>query len=102
MDCIHWAQLPQVHPIIAKSCAKIRGRFTGNPSHEFTVTEAGPAKNEERPELPPDVRCGAVVEKDSTALLHAELAVLLTHACAHSTHTTHNDAHNTHTYTHSL
>ncbi|EGD80944.1 hypothetical protein PTSG_01527 [Salpingoeca rosetta] len=37
MDCIRWAQLPEIHPVLAKSCAKIRGRFTGNPSHEFTV-----------------------------------------------------------------
>jgi len=55
MDCIKWAQLPDVHPVLLKSCSLIRGRFTGSPSHETTVQETGPAPDDNRPELPQEV-----------------------------------------------
>jgi hypothetical protein len=57
MDCVKWAQLPEIHPVVMKSCSLLRGRFTGSPSYETTVQESGPAADEERPELPEDV-CG--------------------------------------------
>jgi radial spoke head protein 9 len=55
VDCINWAQLPDVHPVIVASCSKIRSLFSGNPSHEYTVKEPGASMDEERPELPADV-----------------------------------------------
>jgi hypothetical protein len=55
VDCIKWAQLPEAHPVLVKAAASIRTRFTGNPSHEYTVKEAGPAADEARPELPAEV-----------------------------------------------
>ncbi len=58
MDCIKWAQLPDVHPALMKSCSLIRGRFTGSPSHETTVQETGPAPEDNRQELPAEVGGG--------------------------------------------
>eukprot|EP00043_Microstomoeca_roanoka_P021484 m.255307 g.255307 ORF g.255307 m.255307 type:complete len:294 (+) comp19354_c0_seq1:366-1247(+) len=63
LDCIRWAQLPEIHPVLAKSCAKIRGRFTGNPSHEFTVIEPGTPANEHRPQLPAELEA---IRKEET------------------------------------
>ena len=44
MDCITWAKLLDVHPVIAASCQRISTRLVGNPSNEYTVQE----KEEER------------------------------------------------------
>eukprot|EP00056_Hartaetosiga_gracilis_P010234 m.150058 g.150058 ORF g.150058 m.150058 type:complete len:298 (-) comp13277_c0_seq5:2228-3121(-) len=55
VDCIRWAQLPEMHQVIINSCKRIKGRFTGNPSHEFTVSEPGLSSEEERPSLPEEV-----------------------------------------------
>lgn len=55
LDCIHWAQLPEMHEILVKASASIRTRFTGNPAHEYTLQEAGPNADETRPELPAEV-----------------------------------------------
>eukprot|EP00051_Salpingoeca_urceolata_P017615 m.242208 g.242208 ORF g.242208 m.242208 type:complete len:293 (+) comp19006_c6_seq1:298-1176(+) len=41
-DGVTWAQLPEVHPMLAATCNRINNRFTGNPSHEYTVTEPAP------------------------------------------------------------
>eukprot|EP00730_Choanoeca_flexa_P011870 TRINITY_DN2870_c0_g1_i1.p1 TRINITY_DN2870_c0_g1~~TRINITY_DN2870_c0_g1_i1.p1 ORF type:complete len:146 (+),score=14.65 TRINITY_DN2870_c0_g1_i1:59-496(+) len=56
LDCIHWAQLPELHEILIKAAASIRTRFTGNPAHEYTVQEAGPNADEARPDLPDEVQ----------------------------------------------
>jgi len=56
MDCLNWAQLPTVHPVIAASAKLIKGRFTGSASNEFTVTEPGPSADEAPVDLPDDVK----------------------------------------------
>jgi radial spoke head protein 9 len=63
VDCIKWAQLPDAHPVLVKAASSIRTRFTGNPSHEYTVKETGPASDEERPNLPAEV---AAMRKEET------------------------------------
>mmetsp|Transcript_3769 Transcript_3769/g.9478 ORF Transcript_3769/g.9478 Transcript_3769/m.9478 type:complete len:292 (+) Transcript_3769:77-952(+) len=52
LDCMTWAQLPTVHPVIAASAKLIRKRFTGNMGNEFVVTEPGPSKDEAPVDLP--------------------------------------------------
>lgn len=42
-DCVNWAQLQPVHPVLSATCSRIRTRFTGNPSTEVTVVEPGPS-----------------------------------------------------------
>lgn len=68
MDCIKWAQLPPIHPVLQKSCSLVRGRFTGSPSYETTVQETGPSTEEERPELPEEVRVRETSEKNGRAI----------------------------------
>mgnify|MGYP001296968440 CR=1 FL=1 len=41
-DGAAWAQLPEVHPVIAASCLKLRTRFTGDASAECAVVEPKP------------------------------------------------------------
>lgn len=53
--CVSWLELPQVHPVIAKSAGKLSVRFTGNATHEYTVTEPGPAASDEPVDLPAEV-----------------------------------------------
>jgi radial spoke head protein 9 len=55
-DCISWAQLPEVHPVIAASAQRIRTRFTGSASNEFVVSEPGPSADEAPVDLPDDVK----------------------------------------------
>eukprot|EP00049_Salpingoeca_infusionum_P005722 m.96175 g.96175 ORF g.96175 m.96175 type:complete len:293 (+) comp13065_c0_seq1:387-1265(+) len=62
-DCISWAQLPDTHPVLASTCAKIRGMFTGNPSHEFTVREAGATADQAKPEIPAEL---AAIRQEET------------------------------------
>lgn len=52
LDCMTWAQLPTVHPVIAASARLIRKRFSGNMGNEFLVTEPGPSKDEAPVDLP--------------------------------------------------
>jgi hypothetical protein len=52
LDCMTWAQLPVVHPVIAASANLIRKRFSGNMGNEFVVTEPGPTKEEAPIDLP--------------------------------------------------
>lgn len=54
-DCVTWAQLPEVHQVIANSAKKIRKRFTGTASNEFTVSEPGPSADEAPVDLPAEV-----------------------------------------------
>eukprot|EP00051_Salpingoeca_urceolata_P017620 m.242255 g.242255 ORF g.242255 m.242255 type:complete len:172 (+) comp19006_c6_seq6:298-813(+) len=54
-DGVTWAQLPEVHPMLAATCNRINNRFTGNPSHEYTVTEPAPPPGTD---IPADVRQG--------------------------------------------
>lgn len=54
-DCVLWAQLPVVHPVIAASAKRIKTRFTGTASTESFVTEPGPSENEAPLDLPADV-----------------------------------------------
>lgn len=54
-DCVTWAQLPAVHPVIVNSSKKIKKRFTGTASHEFLVQEPGPSADEAPVDLPADV-----------------------------------------------
>jgi len=63
MDCTTWAQLPEVHPVIAASAKLIQKRFTGNPSHEFTVSEPGPSKAEAPVDLPAEVKALQTIEE---------------------------------------
>eukprot|EP00055_Hartaetosiga_balthica_P005145 m.14643 g.14643 ORF g.14643 m.14643 type:complete len:297 (-) comp4347_c0_seq1:159-1049(-) len=63
VDCIRWAQLPDLHAVLVKSCKRIKGYFTGNPSHEFVVQEPGLKSNEERPTLPEEVEA---IRKEET------------------------------------
>lgn len=39
LDCIKWAQIVHIHELLVATAAKVRTRFTGNPSHEYTVNE---------------------------------------------------------------
>jgi hypothetical protein len=38
-DGITWAQVTSIHPVLAATAGKIRGRFTGDLSHEYVVNE---------------------------------------------------------------
>ena len=53
LDCVKWAQLPSVPTAFAVAASKIRSRFTGNPSHEYTVIESYPGN---APDVPEEVR----------------------------------------------
>lgn len=55
LDCVTWAQLPEVHPTLAASALKIRARFTGNLSNEYSVVEAGPGPEQAQEQLPEEV-----------------------------------------------
>ncbi|EDQ91947.1 uncharacterized protein MONBRDRAFT_23250 [Monosiga brevicollis MX1] len=37
LDCIKWAHVADVHPVLIASAQGLTTRFTGNPSHEYTV-----------------------------------------------------------------
>jgi len=63
MDCMTWAQLPTVHPVIASSAKLIRKRFSGNMGAEFTVTEPGPSKDEAPIDLPSEAKAMRQVEE---------------------------------------
>lgn len=63
LDCMTWAQLPVVHPVIAESAKLIRKRFTGNMGNEFVVTEPGPSKDEAPTDLPEEVQAMRSVEE---------------------------------------
>ena len=54
-DCLVWAQLPQVHEVIAASALKIKSRFTGTLGFEKTVAEPGPSPSDAPLELPAEV-----------------------------------------------
>lgn len=55
-DCVNWAMLQTVHPVLAATCARIRTRFTGNPSTEVQVVEPGPSPEQAKPDVPAEVR----------------------------------------------
>lgn len=55
LDGVTWAQLPEVHPVLAASALRIRTRFTGNLSHEYSVVEPGPTPDQPHQRLPEDV-----------------------------------------------
>jgi len=81
-DCVSWAMLQPVHPVLAAACGRVRTRFTGNPSTEVLVTEPGPGPEEARPELPAEVETRHdalqyIICQPST--LYAALSVALPH-----------------------
>lgn len=53
-DCVTWAQLPVVHPVIAATAEKINGRFSGDPAREYVISEPMPA--DPPTNLPDEVR----------------------------------------------
>ncbi len=55
LDCVTWAQLPSVHAVTLASCNRLNARFTGSPSHEYTVTEPGPSASDAPLDLPREV-----------------------------------------------
>lgn len=69
-DCISWAQLPDIHPVIAASAQRIKTRFTGSASNEFVVSEPGPAADEAPVELPDEVKAirTTEVKEDGTTI----------------------------------
>lgn len=54
-DGVVWAQLPVPHAVIAKSCLRLRTRFTGDASAECVVTEPAPPASAPAVVLPADM-----------------------------------------------
>lgn len=65
LDCVKWAQVASVHPVVVSSAGKIRGRFTGNPSHEYSVSEVHTDKSHDVPEEVKSIRSEVVREDGS-------------------------------------
>lgn len=63
VDCMNWAQLPTIHPVIAASAKLITSRFTGSASNEFTVTEPGPSAGDAPVDLPDEVKALRTVDE---------------------------------------
>lgn len=73
-DCLSWAMLPEVHPVLAASSLRIKTRFTGTASKEYTVTEPGPLASDPPLDLPADVAAARKTEtKDETVTVTTTL-----------------------------
>ena len=80
LDCINWVQIPQPEASVMENAGKARGRFRGNPSHEYKVAlplpedadpEAAAAAEPEYAVVLEEQRLAAVLKMidDDTALL---------------------------------
>lgn len=39
MDCVNWVLMPTVSNEVSANAKQVKGRFTGDPSHEFKISD---------------------------------------------------------------